>query len=102
MCFLFNKGNTVVCKPSEITSVTAWMLCKLMEDAGLPSGVVNIVFGTGPKAGEALINHRDVNVINRLTHNFVSLFYWDIFANVCDGRFYRLYLLLDLQMLDDT
>lgn len=56
-------GNTVVCKPSEMTSVTAWMLCKLMKKAGLPDGVVNMVFGTGPKAGEALINHEDINVI---------------------------------------
>lgn len=62
--FLFSlKGNTVVCKPSEVTSVTAWMLAKLVKDAGIPNGVVNIVFGTGPKAGEALINHPDVNVL---------------------------------------
>jgi len=58
------SGNTVVCKPSEMTSVSAWMLCKLMKEAGLPDGVVNMVFGTGPKAGEALINHKDVNVIS--------------------------------------
>lgn len=45
-----------------MTSVTAWMLCKLLQEAGLPDGVVNMVFGTGPKAGEALINHPDVNV----------------------------------------
>lgn len=55
-------GNTVVCKPSEMTSVSAWMLCQLMKDAGLPNGVVNMVFGTGPLAGEALINHSDVHV----------------------------------------
>jgi acyl-CoA reductase-like NAD-dependent aldehyde dehydrogenase len=53
-----------VCKPSEITSVTSWMLCKLIKDAGLPNGVLNMVFGTGSKAGEALINHQGVNVIN--------------------------------------
>ena len=64
--FLFPLGNTVVCKPSEITSVTAWMLCKIMKDAGLPNGVVNLVFGTGSKAGEALINHKEVNVIRSL------------------------------------
>ncbi|XP_046440765.1 2-aminomuconic semialdehyde dehydrogenase-like isoform X2 [Daphnia pulex] len=58
------SGNCVVCKPSEITSVTAWMLCKLIKDAGLPNGVLNMVFGTGSKAGEALINHQGVNVIS--------------------------------------
>ena len=62
-------GNTVVCKPSEMTSVTAWMLCKLMKEAGLPDGVVNIVFGTGPNAGEALINHKDVNASPRIELN---------------------------------
>ena len=57
-----------MCKPSEITSVTAWMLCKLIKDAGLPNGVLNMVFGTGSKAGEALINHQGVNVINQYFH----------------------------------
>ncbi|NXH42283.1 AL8A1 dehydrogenase, partial [Dicaeum eximium] len=57
-------GNTVVAKPSEMTSVTAWMMCKLLEKAGVPPGVVNIVFGTGAKAGEALVCHPDVPLIS--------------------------------------
>ncbi|XP_018412442.1 PREDICTED: aldehyde dehydrogenase family 8 member A1 isoform X3 [Nanorana parkeri] len=57
-------GNTVVAKPSEMTSLTAWMMCKLMEEAGVPPGVINIVFGTGPKAGEALVCHPDVPLIS--------------------------------------
>ncbi|KAM9315954.1 HBS1-like protein [Gastrophryne carolinensis] len=57
-------GNTVVAKPSEMTSVTAWMMCKLLDEAGIPPGVINIVFGTGPKAGEALVCHPDVPVIS--------------------------------------
>ncbi|XP_010290906.1 PREDICTED: aldehyde dehydrogenase family 8 member A1 isoform X3 [Phaethon lepturus] len=57
-------GNTVVAKPSEMTSVTAWMMCKLLEKAGVPHGVVNVVFGTGPKAGEALVCHPDVPLIS--------------------------------------
>jgi len=40
-------GNTVVAKPSEMTSLTAWMMCGLLEKAGLPKGVVNMVFGRG-------------------------------------------------------
>jgi acyl-CoA reductase-like NAD-dependent aldehyde dehydrogenase len=40
-------GNTVVAKPSEMTSLTAWMMCRLFEKAGLPKGVVNMVFGRG-------------------------------------------------------
>ncbi len=57
-------GNTCVCKPSELTSVTAWMLCKLLNEAGLPKGVVNMVFGDGPKAGAALVSHPRVPLIS--------------------------------------
>ncbi|XP_040285110.1 2-aminomuconic semialdehyde dehydrogenase [Bufo bufo] len=57
-------GNTVVAKPSEMTSVTAWMMCKFLSEAGVPSGVVNVVFGTGPRAGEALVCHPDVPIIS--------------------------------------
>lgn len=57
-------GNTVVCKPSEMTSLTAWMLCQVLIDAGVPSGVVNMVFGTGPKAGSALVGHPDTRLIS--------------------------------------
>ena len=38
------------------------MLCKLLKEAGLPDGVVNMVFGTGPKVGEILVQHSNVNV----------------------------------------
>ncbi|XP_006144400.1 2-aminomuconic semialdehyde dehydrogenase isoform X1 [Tupaia chinensis] len=57
-------GNTVIAKPSELTSVTAWMLCKLLDKAGIPPGVVNIVFGTGPRVGEALVTHPEVPLIS--------------------------------------
>ncbi|XP_032810842.1 2-aminomuconic semialdehyde dehydrogenase [Petromyzon marinus] len=57
-------GNTVVAKPSELTSVTAWMLCMLLREAGVPPGVVNVVLGTGQKAGAALVGHPDVPAIS--------------------------------------
>ncbi|XP_064652026.1 2-aminomuconic semialdehyde dehydrogenase-like [Lineus longissimus] len=57
-------GNTCVCKPSEMTSVTAWMLCEVFREAGLPPGVVNMVFGTGPRSGQALVQHPDVHLIS--------------------------------------
>ena len=47
-------GNTVVAKPSELTPVTAFLLCKALQRAGVPSGVVNIVHGLGPEAGQPL------------------------------------------------
>ncbi|KAI9348275.1 aldehyde dehydrogenase domain-containing protein [Zopfochytrium polystomum] len=57
-------GCTCVLKPSEFTSVTAWKLCSLLNEAGLPAGVINVVFGTGPKAGSALVSHPKVPLIS--------------------------------------
>ncbi|OQV25109.1 Aldehyde dehydrogenase family 8 member A1 [Hypsibius exemplaris] len=57
-------GCTIVAKPSEMTSVTAWMLCKVFQDVGLPAGVVNMVFGYGTKVGEAIVRHPDVPVVS--------------------------------------
>ncbi len=50
-------GNCVVAKPSEITPVTAFMLSEICMEAGLPAGVLNIVHGTGPKTGAAIVKH---------------------------------------------
>jgi len=54
-------GNTVVLKPSEITPLTALRLGELAREAGFPKGVVNVVPGLGPSAGEALARHMDVD-----------------------------------------
>lgn len=50
-------GNTVVAKPADTTPFTTLRLAEIMQDAGLPPGVLNIVTGTGPVAGEALVTH---------------------------------------------
>lgn len=57
-------GNTIVCKPSEFTSVTAWMLASIMNEAGVPAGVCNMVFGGGFTAGKSLVVHPDVPLIS--------------------------------------
>lgn len=57
-------GNTAVCKPSEFTSMTAFMLAHLLKEAGLPEGVCNIVFGTGEKTGSVLVDHPSVPLIS--------------------------------------
>ena len=57
-------GNTAVCKPSEFTSHTAHMLCEVLSEAGLPSGVVNMVFGVGSRAGQPLVAHPDVPLVS--------------------------------------
>jgi aldehyde dehydrogenase (NAD+) len=55
-------GNVCVLKPAETTPLTALLLARVVEDAGLPPGVVNIVTG-GPEAGAALASHPDVDKI---------------------------------------
>jgi aminomuconate-semialdehyde/2-hydroxymuconate-6-semialdehyde dehydrogenase len=57
-------GCTVVAKPSELTPMTAFMLSDLCIEAGLPAGVLNIVHGLGPKAGQAIIEHPEVAAIS--------------------------------------
>ena len=57
-------GNTAVGKPSEITPATAHLLGEICNEAGLPPGVLNIVHGTGPKAGAALVERPDVPTIS--------------------------------------
>ncbi|KAK9709521.1 hypothetical protein K7432_008976 [Basidiobolus ranarum] len=58
------SGCTAVCKPSEVTSVTANMLCAIMKEAGLPDGVCNMVFGTGNLTGSALTGHPGIAAIS--------------------------------------
>ncbi|MDE0993728.1 MAG: aldehyde dehydrogenase [Rhodospirillales bacterium] len=53
-------GNTVVVKPSEYTSASTLEFAKLVEQAGFPKGVFNVVTGYGQEAGEPLVTHKDV------------------------------------------
>jgi len=57
-------GNTVVAKPSEVTPMTASMLCELFQEAGLPPGVVNMVHGAGASAGAAIVSHPGITTIS--------------------------------------
>jgi len=57
-------GNCVIAKPSEVTPVTAFLLSKICMEAGLPDGVLNIIHGTGPLTGEAIVSHPEVKAIS--------------------------------------
>ncbi|WP_139924955.1 aldehyde dehydrogenase [Hymenobacter sp. DG01] len=57
-------GCCVVAKPSEVTPYTAYLLSELSREAGLPPGVLNIVHGTGPGAGQALVEHPGIRAIS--------------------------------------
>ena len=57
-------GNSIVVKPAEVTPLTALALAELAIEAGLPSGVFNVVTGKGSEAGEALVRHPLVSKIS--------------------------------------
>jgi aminomuconate-semialdehyde/2-hydroxymuconate-6-semialdehyde dehydrogenase len=57
-------GNCVIAKPSEVTPLTAYMLSRLCQEAGLPPGVFNIVHGSGGQTGNALIGHPGVKAVS--------------------------------------
>lgn len=57
-------GNCVVCKPSELTPMTADLLMQVIHDVGLPAGVVNLVHGDGGGTGAPLVAHKNVDLVS--------------------------------------
>ncbi|TCP24937.1 aldehyde dehydrogenase (acceptor) [Scopulibacillus darangshiensis] len=57
-------GNTIIIKPSEITPLTTVKVTELMEEAGFPKGVVNLVLGAGNTVGHELAKNEDVDLIS--------------------------------------
>ena len=57
-------GNTVVCKPSELTPMTADLLMRVIDGVGLPAGVVNLVHGDGRGAGSPLVAHPGIDLVS--------------------------------------
>ena len=57
-------GNTVVWKPAESASLVAHLSMQLLREAGLPDGVINVVYGTGPEVGQVALTHRDLAAVH--------------------------------------
>jgi acyl-CoA reductase-like NAD-dependent aldehyde dehydrogenase len=57
-------GCTVVLKPSEVAPLSAFVLAEIVDEAGLPPGVFNLVSGTGPVVGEAIASHPGVDMVS--------------------------------------
>jgi alpha-ketoglutaric semialdehyde dehydrogenase len=57
-------GNTAVLKPAEDTPLSTYNLVQALSDAGLPPGVLNVVFGDGPGAGAPILKHRNVDLVS--------------------------------------
>ncbi|WP_129648773.1 aldehyde dehydrogenase family protein [Peristeroidobacter agariperforans] len=57
-------GCTVVLKPSEVSPVTAHIFAEILAEAGVPKGVFNLVDGDGPRVGEAISRHPDIDMVS--------------------------------------
>jgi aminomuconate-semialdehyde/2-hydroxymuconate-6-semialdehyde dehydrogenase len=57
-------GNTAIAKPSELTPMTAFLLCQIACEADLPKGVLNVVHGTGPNVGAPITAHPKITTIS--------------------------------------
>jgi aldehyde dehydrogenase (NAD+) len=64
VAYALAAGCTVVLKPSEVAPLDAFILAEVMHDVGLPAGVFNLVTGTGPVVGEAIVSHPDVDMVS--------------------------------------
>lgn len=58
------SGNCVIAKPSEITPYTAYLFSKICIEAGLPKGVLNILHGTGPEIGNAIVQNKKIKAVS--------------------------------------
>lgn len=65
-------GNTVIWKPATETPIMARELVKILDEAGLPKGVMNLVCGSGSEVGTALVEHPDIDVISFTGSNEVG------------------------------
>ena len=63
LCPALAAGNTCICKASATTPTTAALLAEVIEEAGLPAGVINVVHGLGSVCGEVLASHKEVDII---------------------------------------
>jgi len=57
-------GNTIVLKPAEDTPLSTYNLTQALAEAGLPPGVLNVVFGDGPQAGAPMLDNPDVDLLS--------------------------------------
>ena len=82
-------GNTVVWKPSDTQIYSAQVIMEVFEEAGLPAGVINLVYADGPEAGEVVFNHRDFAGLHFTGSTGVFRHLWKTIGNNLDK--YRSY-----------
>jgi len=100
-------GNTVVIKPASSTPLVAWGLMKVLEEAGLPNGVVNFLPGSGSEIGDVLVDHPRTRFVNFTGSKEVGLRIAERSAKVHAGQRWlkRSYMEMggkDALIVDDT
>jgi 1-pyrroline-5-carboxylate dehydrogenase len=82
-------GNTVVWKPAESASLVSHLSMQLLREAGLPDGVINIVYGPGPEIGAVALEHRDLAAVHFTGSTTTFQHIWrTVGANVASYRNY--------------
>jgi len=81
-------GNTAVWKPATTAAYSAWWLMKLYEEAGLPPGVINLVYGSGAEVGDPALAHPDLAGIHFTGSTGVFNDMWKtVGANIANGTY---------------
>ncbi len=57
-------GNCLVIKPADLVPGSTWEICKILQDCGIPDGVLNLVMGRGSVIGDAMLQSRDIDAIS--------------------------------------
>lgn len=74
-------GNTIVWKPADSQIYSAWVIMEIFREAGLPDGVVNLVYTDGPEAGEVIFNHPDLAGLHFTGSTAVFQHLWKTIGN---------------------
>jgi len=74
-------GNTVVWKPADSQIYSAWVIMEIFREAGLPDGVINLVYTDGPEAGDVVFNHADFAALHFTGSTGVFQHLWKTIGN---------------------
>lgn len=80
------SGNTVVMKPAEQSTIVAWGLMKMIQEAGFPQGVINFLPGYGEEVGEYIVNHKFTTTIAFTGSKAVGLHILNRASHVQEGQ----------------
>lgn len=89
-------GNTVVFKPSSDSPAISYLLMKVLEEAGVPAGVVNLVYGSGSVVGDYLSGHPKIKYVGFTGSKEVGLRVAQQAANLENGQHWFKRVILEL------